>query len=249
MVDLLKRIFRRLHMSLGQYLTAYVVIGFLICIFGLWAFYSVAEDVVESDAIVHFDQALATELHSRTTTQTVQFWRFMSLFGSQIVIVVTTIVALYYAYRRRWLHLLMWLVAVIGGQILNVLLKEVFARPRPVFANPWATEITASFPSGHAMISMIFYGMLAYFLVIAVENVRTRIVIVFVATLMVVLIGISRMYLGVHYFSDVLAGFAAGGVWLGICLSATELIRQWRQPAPKIDVPIAETSSEASPGV
>jgi undecaprenyl-diphosphatase len=90
-----------------------------------------------------------------------------------------------------------------------------------------------SFPSGHAMMSMIGYGMLTYFVLIRVQNRWARFAIVIAAAILIFLIGFSRIYLGVHFFSDVVAGFAAGGLWLITCIGALEFLRN-RQGKSKL---------------
>jgi undecaprenyl-diphosphatase len=136
------------------------------------------------------------------------------------------IVAAILAWGRRWVFLGSWLAAVAGSAVLNHLLKVLFARPRPHFEHPLLVETSYSFPSGHAMESFVVYGMLAYFAVLALRSWESRVAAVFGAALLVVLIGFSRMYLGVHYLSDVLAGYAAGGVWLSALITGTETIRR-----------------------
>jgi len=84
--------------------------------------------------------------------------------------------------------------------------------PRPYFEHPLVLEASYSFPSGHATMSLVSYGMLAYFCVLALRTWRARTALVFGAAPLVLLISFSRMYLGVHYFSDVVAGFASGGI-------------------------------------
>jgi membrane-associated phospholipid phosphatase len=87
-------------------------------------------------------------------------------------------------------------------------------------------ETSYSFPSGQAMESLVVYGMLAYFTVLTLRSQRARAVSVGGAALIVVLIGLSRVYLGAHYVSDVVGGFAAGGAWLGTVVTAWEAIRR-----------------------
>jgi undecaprenyl-diphosphatase len=118
------------------------------------------------------------------------------------------------------------LAALAGGEALNLLLKELFARPRPFFVDPLLPVTGYSFPSGHAMVALVAYGMLAYFAILALRSWQARAAVVLGTSLLVLLIGFSRMYLGVHYFSDVLAGFAAGGVWLSALITAMEIIRR-----------------------
>jgi len=125
-----------------------------------------------------------------------------------------------------WILLWTWLATVAGSALLNWLLKDFFQRPRPHFAHPLLVETSYSFPSGHAMESFVAYGMLAYFAVLALRTWEARVGVVCGAALLVVLIGFSRMYLGVHYFSDVIAGYAAGGVWLSALITGAETIRR-----------------------
>jgi membrane-associated phospholipid phosphatase len=116
---------------------------------------------------------------------------------------------------------------VAGSAILNKLLKGLFQRPRPHFAHPLVVETSYSLPSGHAMESFVAYGMLTYLAVLLwLRRWETRVAAVCGAALLVVLIGFSRMYLGVHYFSDVVAGYAAGGVWLGALITGAETMRR-----------------------
>jgi membrane-associated phospholipid phosphatase len=113
-----------------------------------------------------------------------------------------------------------------GGEALDRLLKELFARPRPSFVDPLLLETSYSFPSGHAMMSLVAYRMLTYFAVLALRSWQACAALVFGTALLVLLIGFSRMYLGVHYFSDVIAGFAVGGVGLSTLITAMEIIRR-----------------------
>jgi membrane-associated phospholipid phosphatase len=87
-------------------------------------------------------------------------------------------------------------------------------------------ETSYSFPSGHAMESFVAYGMLAYLAVLWLRTWEARVAVICGAALLVVLIGFSRMYLGVHYFSDVIAGYAAGGVWLSALITGAETMRR-----------------------
>jgi undecaprenyl-diphosphatase len=153
----------------------------------------------------------------------------VTAFGSiEAIALLGVVVAGFLAWRRWWLYLGTWLAAVGGSAVLAQLLKGLFARPRPFFEHPLLIETSYSFPSGHAMESLVVYGMLAYFAVLALKTWRARTAVVFGAALLVLLIGLSRMYLGVHYFSDVVAGYAAGGVWLSALITGVEIVRRGR---------------------
>jgi membrane-associated phospholipid phosphatase len=143
------------------------------------------------------------------------------------VVLLGVAVAALLARGRRWTLLWTWIVAVAGSALLNQLLKRIFQRPRPHFAHPLLVETSYSFPSGHAMESFVAYGTLAYLAVVLwLRSWEARVAAVCGAALVVVLIGFSRMYLGVHYFSDVVAGYAAGGVWLSALITGAETMRR-----------------------
>jgi membrane-associated phospholipid phosphatase len=190
-------------------------------------FSDLAEDLLEKDSIVVVDQAVAIILRYVATPTLTTFFLVISMLGSaEIFAPLGLVVAMMYGWQRRWLHVGTWLSALVGGVLLNQLLKELFARSRPTLPDPLLTEVGYSFPSGHAMTSLIVYGVLAYFAVLALSNWGDRAAVILGTALLVLLIGFSRMYLGVHYFSDVVAGYAAGGVWLSSLITGMEAIRR-----------------------
>ena len=212
-----------------EYLGLYITCGLAASLACVWLFGSVAEDLLTHDPSVQFDIGFANLLHSWATPLATAVFVVITEFGGPIVVTLAIGLTLLYVWRRHWLHLGAWLVALAGGEVLNVLLKQLFHRPRPVFADPLYRILVQndySFPSGHAMGSLIAYGMLAYFALLLVRTWRARSAIVCSTALLVLLIGFSRLYLGVHYFSDVVAGYAAGGVWLSTCITGTELVRR-----------------------
>jgi membrane protein DedA with SNARE-associated domain/membrane-associated phospholipid phosphatase len=211
----------------GQYLGLHLTVGLVAAAGCLWLFGGLAEDLLTGSPLVRFDRAAAAYLHSLATPPLTTFFLVVTALGSiETVTLLGVIVAAILARRRQWLYLGTWVVAVGGSAALNRLLKGLFDRPRPFFEHPLLLETSYSFPSGHAMESFVVYGMLAYFAVLALESWRARIAAVFGAVLLVLLIGFSRMYLGVHYFSDVVAGYAAGGVWLSTLVTGAETVRR-----------------------
>ena len=134
--------------------------------------------------------------------------------------------ALLLAALEEWMMLGGWAAAFVGAPLLDQWLKVVIHRPRPAYATALLHHPTWSFPSGHAMGAIVAYGMLAY-VVIRLGNAtrRTRVAVVAAASILVALIGISRIYLGVHYLTDVVGGYAVGSIWLSLCIVAVELGR------------------------
>lgn len=150
--------------------------------------------------------------------------------GSTVVIWTTVIVTsvLLWASRHRYSAAMIW-AAMIGGSIINSVLKMIFERPRPeLFA--WRTDLVghSSFPSGHATSVMVVYATLAY-LVARLEPSRGMRRFTFgFAVAVILLVGLSRLYLGVHYPSDVLGGFAVGLAWTACCAMGIEAVRHFR---------------------
>ena len=236
----LRWLLRRL--TLGQYLGLHLTVGLLAAAGGLWLFGGLAEDLLTGDPIVHFDRVLDAYLHARATPPLTTFFLIVTALGSiETIVLLGVVVAAFFAWRRRWLFLGSWLAAVAGSAVLNHLLKGLFERPRPYFEHPLLIETSYSFPSGHAMESFVVYGMLAYFVILTLRSWESRVAVVFGAALLVVLIGFSRMYLGVHYLSDVLAGYAAGGVWLSALITGVETIRRGKNET-KLTGRISENS-------
>ncbi|RIJ42821.1 phosphatase PAP2 family protein [Pontibacter oryzae] len=149
--------------------------------------------------------------------------RFISFFASvEYLLVAPPLVVLVFSFypRLRWFALKVLLIS-FSTSILNQLMKRFFERPRPAFA--LLEQSGMSFPSGHAMIGGAFYGLLIYIIWRTVHNNVWRLLLIVFLALLVLLIGLCRIYLKVHYATDVLAGYAMGFLWL--LLSVTLLRR------------------------
>ena len=220
----------RRRVTPGEYLGLHLTLGLLAAAGCLWIFGRLAEDVVSNDPQVSIDQTFATAIHGLMTPALTTFFLVVTALGSMEAIALVSLGgAVVFGAWRRWLLFGTWIIAAGGSVVLVLLLKALFARPRPYFEQPILLETYYSFPSGHAMEAVVLYGMLAYFAVLALRTWRARAAVVLGTSLLVLLIGFSRMYLGVHYFSDVVAGFAAGGVWLSTCITAMEFVRRGKR--------------------
>ena len=192
-------------------------------------FVALAIGVLTGGPLVRLDQSTAEALHTHASEAPglTEFFRIVGFPGSLVALaLVGVLVAVALLVRRSWSTLYTWLAAVLGGEALNLLLKDLFARPRPSFEHPLVVETSYSFPSGQAMESLVVYGMLAYFALLTLRSKRMRVVSVGGAVVLVTLIGFSRVYLGAHYVSDVVGGFAAGGAWLSAVITAREAVRR-----------------------
>jgi undecaprenyl-diphosphatase len=124
----------------------------------------------------------------------------------------------YLAVRRQYRDLRFLLIVVIGAGILNFVLKETFGRPRPTIVDPLVVVTSKSFPSGHAMLSTVVYLTMGTLLARLAKHWRSRLLILGLALILPLLVGLSRIYLGVHYPTDVLGGWIVGGIWTAACL-------------------------------
>ena len=158
-----------------------------------------------------------------------------SLGTSSVVAMVVGVAALFLWLNQHKHSAILLFVATFGGVILNNLLKLGFGRPRPEVIT-WATTATFySFPSGHAMSATIVYSTVAYLAARLQRTRAARIAITLVAAIIIFLICLSRLYLGVHYPSDVLAGIIIGLAWAGFCMSTLEVIQLYaRRNAPQL---------------
>ena len=191
---------------------------------GMWGFIEMAE--VARDTTAHaFDTEilLAFREAGRPDDPLGPLWleeavRDITALGSMIVLVLVTAAAIFYLLLiSKWREALLVLVAVGGGQILSSLLKLGIDRPRPELVPHLAEVYTLSFPSGHAMMSAVTYLTLGSMLAGMAPGNATRIYVLGVAVLITLMVGVSRIYLGVHWPSDVLAGWCAGFAWAMLC--------------------------------
>jgi undecaprenyl-diphosphatase len=214
----------------GEYLGLHLTIGFLVSLAGLWLFAGITEDVVHHDPLTRFDLTLTTWIRAHTTPLGDRIFTVISLIGSPVTMAaVAAVGALLIGLRRKWLALAAWVAGFAGAGLLSLVLKTIIRRPRPAGAEAFLNGETFSFPSGHALGSLVGYGMLAYVIGSTwVETVAGRSRLAIVTSMLVVAIGISRLYLGVHYFSDVVAGYAVGLVWLSVCISGLQVAERRR---------------------
>jgi len=214
-------VFLQARFSPEGYLGLQLTIGVLILISATWFFASLAEDVMEGAPLTLVDAQFSAWLHAHANPKLTIVMLVVTHVHSPLgVSAMTFALALYLLWRRRRFLLLTLLLSVIGGMLLNVLLKNVFHRARPKFDDQILTLTSYGFPSGHTMAATCFYGALAAFAVWKLKAWRWRLAAVAMAGLLTMLVGFSRIYLGAHYLSDVLGAMGEGLAWLAFCLTA-----------------------------
>jgi membrane-associated phospholipid phosphatase len=169
-----------------------------------------------------YDEALRGVLASRFSVFGVGFWQGVSFFGSTRFLVAMTIAtALLLMAGRRWWGVVQLLVVMAGALVLSNGLKWLIRRPRPDELYPDTMPASFSFPSGHSLFACVFYGALAIIAARRATSPRAKLAIWIACLAMILLIGLSRIVLGVHYPSDVLAGYFAGAFWIGVVMAFT----------------------------
>jgi undecaprenyl-diphosphatase len=210
--------------KLAPLVSAIGVIGLAIAAISLWGFAQIADEVLEKET-QGFDTAILLFLRKLHTPLLDQVMIGITVLGEPTILVgITLVLSLVVLIRRQFAVGIVFAIAALGAAGLNVLLKDVFARARPAL---WERSVDVrfySFPSGHAMVSLVIYGLIGYLLANHYKH-RSRLILS-LAALLVVLIGFSRLYLGVHWPTDVIAGYAAGLVWLIACILSLDILQR-----------------------
>ena len=200
-----------------------LVAGFLGACTALIFFGWLSSTVLAGESM-RFDTAVRDAIHAWASTPLTYAMRGVTQLGSAPVLVALGIlVVVGLAIQRRRRAALLFIAACLGAEALSDILKLVFRRPRPEAFFGFAEPATYSFPSGHSVMSACFYGVVAAILTTRMESRATKIAIWTGAALLAMAIGFSRVYLGVHYPSDVLAGYAAAAIWVGAVRAGYEI--------------------------
>ena len=201
----------------------------LVCAF--WALAELADEVVEgSTRNLDRDILLALRTPGDPGDPIGPGWieemgrDLTALGGVAVLTLATGLVALYFLMRHRISSMLFLLFAVGGGIVLSGIAKEFFDRPRPELVPHGSIVHTASFPSGHSMMAAVAYLSLGVLIARVQPQRRLKIFILATAVLLTLLVGVSRVYLGVHWPTDVLAGWLAGAAWAAICFGAAQAL-------------------------
>lgn len=215
------------------------VAAFLGIALALLAFIEITDEVTEGEGEVRwFDDGLLLALRTSDPSDPIgPRWfeetvaEITALGGFGVLALVTLLVVGFLAMQRKWGNVALVLVATIGGTLISEGLKVGFSRPRPDLVAHVVDVTSMSFPSGHAMLSAVTYLTLGALLARSQEQRHVRGYILGAAILVTLLIGVSRVYLGVHWPTDVLAGWCLGAAWALICWVVATLIMRREKSA------------------
>jgi undecaprenyl-diphosphatase len=173
------------------------------------------------------DLALLNQAHTLASPGVTAFMQAITMLGSaQALTIVVLVSAAILVLRRAWVEALGLIAAFAGAGLLDAILKLWFHRQRPSVEWALARESTFSFPSGHAMLSLVVYGMILYLILRLSRSFLLDVAASLIALPLIFGIGVSRVYLGVHYPSDILAGYLAGAIWLLAVIVSLEALHR-----------------------
>lgn len=204
-------------------------IGILLFLIGITVFSVLAFNVVTDGPLLAWDKPFVLALNERATQDnefTVDAMRFSGDLGTYFATVIGLLVALYFIKKRYFHEFAMLMVGVLGGAGWFYLLSRFFGRQRPVLPEVLDPIHVPGFPSGHSMTAMLLYGLLLYLVYPHLKSPGWRLVAIFDAVMLIILVGFSRLYMGSHYPTDVLAGYAFGLAWGALVYTTIELYRQ-----------------------
>jgi membrane-associated phospholipid phosphatase len=222
LVDKLANFWRRkLHRPLTSLITTIGTVGLISCLLILYLLAQLSDEVLEQEAFA-FDRTVLLEIHQFTNPTLDRLMLAITNLGNPHTVVAiagTTFAILWW--RRYYQEAKIFVIDCLGGVILSYGLKLVFSKPRPNLWQSAIEETSFSYPSGHALGSTILYGFLAY--ILATRYPQFVLLIYAGAVLLIAAIGLSRLYLGVHWPTDIIAGYSIGFLWVMFCITMLKL--------------------------
>ena len=247
--DLIFRGLRAAGMRANTFYTTvgiFLIVGVVIAIGGTLAFAEVGE-WVQKGVTQSFDVAVLQWMHEHNSPLLTQLAVELTYLGTGTVVLMIVAVAALFLWHTQHKHSARLLLAAVAGNIiLNGVLKLVFHRDRPTVFEWQTTAVSSSFPSGHAMSATVCYGTVAYLVIRLQKHHWSRVLTGISAVVLILLICATRLYLGVHYPSDVIAGILVGLAWAGFCMATLEaslVIARRRAPRAVVEERRAPTET------
>ena len=221
--------FLQARLSPTGYMGLHLTVGLIVILLAGWCFTELADDIAEGD-FARLDEGTVAFVQSYANPAVTRAAQIISWLGSVAFLTVASVVAALVFLRKRWFDAILGLaLTMLGGGLLNMLLKQLFQRQRPVFEAPIVNLTSFAFPSGHTMGATLFYMFIAAVVAYAMKSQRIRVLAFASAFTLIATIGMTRIYLGAHFVTDVVGAIVAGTAWLAFCWTAVETLRKWRK--------------------
>ncbi|HKO95716.1 MAG TPA: phosphatase PAP2 family protein [Pyrinomonadaceae bacterium] len=217
----------KMRLPSGGYWGWHLLIGVVVFAAMTIVLVALSDEVIDGEPLTLVDARLSAWLHANRTPAHVLIFKVITELGAFFVVTTGSLaVCIYLLWRKQRYWFTTFLLSVAGGVVLNRLLKSAFQRTRPQLDDPIMTFTGYSFPSGHTLTATVFWGCLAALIVANTKSKAIRFSTVVVASIIIALVGFSRIYLGAHFLTDVMAAIAEGLAWLA--LSFTLVYSLWR---------------------
>jgi membrane-associated phospholipid phosphatase len=205
------------------------VLGLVLVTGGVFIFIAIAEGIAMNSRLSVVDATITNSITTNIYVVPLQIFSVVTHFGDRpVLFAIGALVTVSLWHVRRRTLAIGWVITLAGNAVLNPVLKQFFERLRPLNEHGVANALGWSFPSGHASGAMVTYGMLAY-VAVRVLPLRWRLPVLLGLISLVLTVGFSRIFLQVHFMSDVAAGFASGLAWLTLCILTIEAIERYRR--------------------
>jgi membrane-associated phospholipid phosphatase len=227
----------------------YIVVGLGGALLLLYLFAELTEDLLRNE-FTSLDDNVELWVHSLANPVfDLIFNFFTTLGGAWGITVLTAVPFLLLLWKRHFYSGIMLALSVLGGLLINFVLKELFQRPRPeLWESTFARPTSFSFPSGHATLSLCLFGMYTWIFFHLLKSWRLKIFLAILMAFTILMIGLSRIYFGVHYPTDVVGGYLSGGFWLSLIVSGDAIFTRMHLPRSKdIIPPLTEHDRQANP--
>ena len=221
--------FLQARLSPEGYMGLHLTVGAIVILSAAWCFTELADEIAEGD-LARLDEGAVAFVQSYANPAVTRVAHIISFLGSVAFLTFASVVAALVFLRKRWFDAILGLaLTMLGGSALNVLLKQLFQRQRPVFDSPLVNLTSFAFPSGHTMGATLFYMFIAAVVAYAMKSRGVRALAFASALMLIAVIGLTRIYLGAHFVTDVIGAVVAGVAWLAFCWTAVETLRKWRK--------------------
>ncbi len=206
-----------------------VLVALILFIGGINLFVEFTSEL-QTETLAEYDQLVTNYVISYRSPMFTHYFRFMTevgdVYGYLAVLVIVLLLTL--LVFKKWKYVFQITLVLLLATVSNMMLKRSFDRARPDIEH-WVAVKTLSYPSGHAMSAMAFYGFLIYLIYRFKMNWILKITLIILLSILILSIGISRIYLGVHFPSDIFGGFVAGSIWVFFCILIFNLIEVFRR--------------------